>query len=238
MSELSLFPADLSPRPRLVNPIVEDIRLAGWRSAVKDCVDPVLAVVAALVLAPILLYLAALVRLSGKGPVLVHQVRVGRGGKPFSLVKLRTFVWSAGSDADPEDEIEPLLQATDDGLLAVLPPRVRLTKVGRGMRLTGLDELPQLFNIIAGRMSFVGPRPRPPQQAADLHYEALPLLLAKPGLAGLRQVAGIPAGTDRDVLDLHGVRSWSFGLDVAILVRAAQRLVAGTRGLRDPFLRD
>jgi lipopolysaccharide/colanic/teichoic acid biosynthesis glycosyltransferase len=151
------------------------------------------------------------------------------------LLKFRTVVWGPSRGGEPEDEVSPLLSTRDGGVLPVLPRQVRLTAVGRVLRLTGLDELPQLLHVVTGKMSLVGPRPRLPQQAAELPYEALPLLLAKPGLVGLSQAAGIPGGPDRDVLDLHYVRSWSFALDVAIVLRSVHRLLAAPTGLRDPF---
>lgn len=233
--ELSVFQPSLfgsSPHP---GPVIEDVRLIGAPSLVKDSLDRAGAALALVALAPLLLYLAVLVRLSGRGPLLVRQVRVGRSGRSFTLLKFRTLTWTPDADVDPEQELSPLLTRRDAGVLPLLPGNVRVTRTGRLMRLTGLDELPQLVNILLGHMSFVGPRPRLPEQAAELSRETLPILLAKPGLVGLSQVAGVRAGAERDILDVHYVRTWSFGLDLAIALRALRQLAVGPRDLRDPF---
>jgi lipopolysaccharide/colanic/teichoic acid biosynthesis glycosyltransferase len=241
VSDLTLFPSSIFAPARTVSPVstvspvIDDVRLSGWRSFAKDAADRVFAVVVLLLTAPVFGYLALLVRMSGRGPVFVRQTRVGRNGRLFTLLKFRTVQWSDASGLDPEDELAPLLQRTDDELLPVLPAAARVSRIGIMLRLSGLDELPQLVNVVTGKMSVVGPRPRLPEQAAELPYEALPLLLAKPGLLGLSQLAGVSSGPERDVLDVRYVRGWSFGLDVAIFVRSVRSLVSGPRELRDPF---
>lgn len=235
MSDLTVLQPGMFGVTPPTGSVVEDVRLIGWRSLAKDALDRAGAGLALVALAPLLLYLAVLVRLSGRGPVLVRQVRVGRGGRSFTLLKFRTLTWSPDADDDPEQELSPLLARRDDGVLPLVPGNVRVTRTGRLLRLTGLDELPQVVNILLGQMSFVGPRPRLPEQVAELAHDTRPILLAKPGLIGLSQVAGLHAGADRDILDVHYVRTWSLGLDVAIALRALRQLVVGPRDLRDPF---
>lgn len=184
---------------------------------------------------PLSIYLCVLVRLSSRGPVFVRQLRVGRGGRIFTLWKFRTTVWSGEPDPDPESELAPLLRNSSTEALSTVAEDVRVTRVGRFMRLAGSDELPQLVNILLGDMSFVGPRPRLPEQVTELPYESLPILLARPGLTGLSQVAGVTAGPRRDALDLHYVRSWTWTLDLVILLRAARLALASPRVLGDPF---
>jgi lipopolysaccharide/colanic/teichoic acid biosynthesis glycosyltransferase len=168
-----------------------------------------------LLLAPVLVAIAVAVKLDSAGPILFRQVRVGQGGREFTMLKFRTMV------ADAEARRADLLAHNQnaDGLLFKIADDPRITRVGRLLRRFSLDELPQLFNVLGGRMSLVGPRPPLPAEVALYDDSVRRRLLVKPGLTGLWQVSGRSDLTwDESVrLDLRYVENWSLLLDVMIL---------------------
>ncbi|WP_051213089.1 exopolysaccharide biosynthesis polyprenyl glycosylphosphotransferase [Rubritepida flocculans] len=194
----------------------------------KTAMDYALAAVAGLLLLPVLALAALAIRLDSPGPVLFTQTRVGRFGRPFRIFKLRTLTW------DP----------TDDGRVGVKGTDRRITRVGRFLRATCIDEMPQVFNVLRGEMSFVGPRPHVPRMEVRgvPIEEALPGYGArhrlKPGITGWAQVNGLSGtieemGMAREVLahDLAYVAEWSLWLDLRIIARTAAILMLG----RDAF---
>jgi putative colanic acid biosynthesis UDP-glucose lipid carrier transferase len=182
----------------------------------KRAMDVVLATVGLVTLAPILLLIALTIKLDSRGPVLYRQARHGLDGEVFSLIKFRTLRF-ATCDA-PEGRFR---QVTRDD------PRV--TRLGRPLRWTSLDELPQLVNVLRGEMSIVGPRPHP--IALNDHYAGkidryLERHAVKPGITGWAQVNGLRGETDtlnkmerRVRHDLYYVEKWSLGLDIRIIFR-------------------
>ena len=179
-----------------------------------------------LVLAPVLLGLALLVRLDSPGPVVFRQQRIGRDGREFTMLKFRTM------HAGPEPAGTLLAHGNDaDGVLFKLRSDPRITRVGRLLRRYSLDELPQLVNVVVGQMSLVGPRPALPGEVDRYDDDPRRRLVVKPGLTGLWQVSGrsdLP--WDEAVrLDLLYVDNWSLTLDLAILARTAGA-VLGHRG--------
>lgn len=186
------------------------------RRAGKRALDVVGATVGLVLLAPVFAVVAAAIRLDDGGPVLFRQARVGRSGQEFSILKFRTMCVDAESRvadlAQYDQGAGPLFKMQDD-------PRV--TRVGAFLRRTSLDELPQLWNVLTGTMSLVGPRPALPREVAVYRDFADRRLLVTPGITGLWQVSG---RSDLDWaegvrLDLHYVENWSFLHDVVILVR-------------------
>lgn len=177
---------------------------------VKAVADRVLALVGLLLLLPVLLLLALAVRLSSPGPALFRQTRVGLAGRPFTMLKFRTMA------LDAESRTGPVWAATADP---------RATPLGRWLRRTSLDELPQLVNVLRGEMSLVGPRPERPEflAAFEAQHPGYGVRhLVRPGITGLAQVEGWRGATElgpRLECDLLYIRHWSLGLDVAILVR-------------------
>lgn len=169
----------------------------------KTLIDRYVALAALLVAAPLLLYLVIRVRLDSPGPALFRQTRAGRGGRPFTLYKLRTM----RTDVDPYGDSP---QTGDDP---------RLTQLGRWLRETSLDELPQLLNVVRGEMSLVGPRPLYVQQIAEWNPRQRSRLLVKPGLTGLAQVNGRGALTleEKLELDVRYVESISPRNDVGLI---------------------
>ena len=142
--------------------------------ALKYALDTVAALSLLLLLLPLLLLIALAVRLESKGPVIYQQTRVGLGENPFQIYKFRTMVAQA-------DQMGPLLTAQNDP---------RITRLGKWLRRTSLDELPQLLNILKGEMSFIGPRPEVPPIVADYTPEQRQVFQVRPGLSGWAQING------------------------------------------------
>jgi exopolysaccharide biosynthesis polyprenyl glycosylphosphotransferase len=211
-SQLAALPAvSASPRLYLV---------------VKRLLDLVVAALLLLVLAPLLLCCALAVRLDSPGPILFRQQRVGERGKVFTMLKFRSM--TANVDPTPHREYVTAFiqgkatpQETERAKLFKLGNDRRITRVGRILRRTSLDELPQLWNVLRGEMSLVGPRP--PILYELEHYQPAHLqrLAVKPGMTGLWQVSGRSQTTFEEMvaLDLDYIRRRSLGLDLQILLR-------------------
>jgi exopolysaccharide biosynthesis polyprenyl glycosylphosphotransferase len=202
---------------------VDVCRLKRGRLVAKNALDRCGAAIGLLVLAPVLLAVALAVKATSRGPVLYHQARVGQYGRPFSFVKFRTMV--VGADRRDRDLVA---HSTADGLLFKIPHDPRVTRMGRFLRRTSLDELPQLWNVLRGSMSLVGPRPLP-VDPDDFVGDARRRLRVKPGITGLWQVAGRSELSWEETvrLDLRYVDHWSLGLDLAILLRTPWAVVRG-----------
>ena len=216
----------LSIRPVAGLPLLhlDEPELSGARKVVKLGFDVVTAAVLVLLLLPLLVVLAVLVRTTSAGPALFVQERVGRRGNTFHLFKFRTMA------VDAEQRLAELAHLNEhDGVLFKVRNDPRITRVGRFLRKYSLDELPQLFNVLRGEMSLVGPRPPLPSEVARYLGHTHRRLLVKPGITGLWQVSGrSELSWDETVrLDLQYVERWSLGLDISILVRTAGAVLAG-----------
>jgi lipopolysaccharide/colanic/teichoic acid biosynthesis glycosyltransferase len=190
-------------------------RHAGYRG--KRVLDVLVAGTALVLTAPVLGVAALLVRLETPGHAIYRQRRVGRDGAPFELYKLRTMVHGA--------------EQMGAGL-AVNVGDERITRVGAVLRRTSLDELPNLFNVLAGEMSIVGPRPTVQVQVDRYTERQRGRLAVRPGITGWAQVNGLRGETDtvdkmqrRVEYDLDYLRNWSLGLDLTILLRTAALVV-------------
>jgi exopolysaccharide biosynthesis polyprenyl glycosylphosphotransferase len=204
---------------------VEQPRFDGWQRVIKGGFDRVLAGLALLLLAPVLLTVAAAVRLTSPGPVLYRQERVGVQGRTFMMLKFRSMV----VDADKRLE-EIRAENISDGLLFKMRNDPRVTPVGRWLRRFSLDELPQLINILTGSMSLVGPRPPLPREVAGYDASVSRRLLVKPGLTGLWQISGrsdLP-WEESVQLDLRYVENWTLALDAQILWKTARAVLTST----------
>jgi exopolysaccharide biosynthesis polyprenyl glycosylphosphotransferase len=193
---------------------VDHPQLSGPRQVVKDLFDRLVAVLVLMVLAPLMLAIVAAIRLSDKGPALFTQTRVGKDGRPFKIYKFRTMV------VDAETRLAEIRQRNEfDGVLFKIREDPRVTAVGARLRKWSLDELPQLFNVLLGEMSLVGPRPALPDEAAEYATHVRRRLVVKPGITGMWQVNGrSDLSWDETVrLDLRYVENWSFALDLQIL---------------------
>jgi exopolysaccharide biosynthesis polyprenyl glycosylphosphotransferase len=196
----------------------------GGAVLLKEVTDLVGAVLLLVLLAPVLAVVAVAVRVDSPGGVLHRQVRVGLGGRHFSLVKFRTMVTAA------EQMREELARTNEhDGLMFKIRRDPRVTRVGRVLRRFSLDELPQLCNVVRGDMSLVGPRPPLPSEVAQYTDVELRRLSVKPGLTGLWQVSGrSDLSWDETVaLDLRYVDNWSPAVDFGILRRTVRAVIEG-----------
>jgi exopolysaccharide biosynthesis polyprenyl glycosylphosphotransferase len=190
----------------------------------KRVLDVVLAAVALVVLAPVLLVIALVVRMVDGGPVLFQQTRVGLHGRPFKVAKFRSMA------PDAERRLEGLrIQNEIRGPAFKLTNDPRLTRTGRVLRATSLDELPQIWNVLLGQMSLVGPRPPLPSEVEGYDLWHRRRLSMKPGITGLWQVQGRrEEDFDRWVeLDLAYIDRWSIWLDVKIIARTIPAMFQG-----------
>lgn len=187
---------------------------AGFRWMVKSVVDRVVAALGVLLLAPLLLTVALLVKLEDRGPVLYRQVRVGKDGMAFAMIKFRSMAVDA-------DQRVHELHVRNEGAGPLFKMRMdpRVTKIGAVIRRYSLDELPQLFNVLGGSMSLVGPRPPLPSEVARYSDDVHRKLKVKPGLTGLWQISGRSnlSWAESVRLDLRYVENWSLAMDLTIL---------------------
>jgi len=190
--------------------------------AVKRAIDVVGATVGLLLSIPIIGLAMVAIALESRGAVLYHQTRVGRDGRRFRVHKLRTM-WVDNDDREHAAYVAALIAGDADrhGALFKLQDDARCTRVGRFLRHTSIDELPQLWNVLRGDMSLVGPRPSTPEEADLMDTRARHRQDVKPGMTGLWQVNGRSRlGYDEMIdLDLEYARTWSPFEDLCILAR-------------------
>jgi exopolysaccharide biosynthesis polyprenyl glycosylphosphotransferase len=204
---------------------VEEPKLAGLSWLVKNVMDRALAATGLLVLSPLFLLVAVSITLSDRGPVFFRQRRAGREGKIFSVWKFRTMY------CDAEERLAALVDQNEgDGMLFKIRNDPRVFRVGRWLRASSLDELPQLINVFRGDMSLVGPRPLPAEDG-DFLGDVRRRLLVRPGMTGLWQVSGRSdlSWDDAVRLDLYYVDNWSLAFDLTILWRTVG-VVLGSKG--------
>lgn len=203
-------------------------RLEGSRRVIKRTFDIVMAIVLLVLFSPVFLVTAIAIRVEGPGPIFYSQQRVGRRGKAFAMFKFRSMVRGA------DDQLASLLdlQGTTNRPLFKVVDDPRITRVGRYIRRHSIDELPQLVNVVAGRMSLVGPRPQRPAEVALYDEVVERRLLVKPGMSGLWQVSGRSALSWEDALrlDLYYVENWSFMQDTMILFRTVRAVLSPGAG--------
>jgi lipopolysaccharide/colanic/teichoic acid biosynthesis glycosyltransferase len=231
-AELLIAPAvpDLAQQRVIVEPIggvvllrVEECRQRRGRLLIKATIDRVIAALLLVVLAPLFVAVALAVKLTSPGPTLYRQPRIGQYGSTFEFFKFRTMVVGAevrlDELADRNESNGPLFKVHQD-------PRV--TDLGRFLRRMSLDELPQLWNVVRGDMSLVGPRPLPVGSDVFVGDERRRLRV-KPGITGLWQVSGRSDLTWEETvaLDMRYVDHWSLGLDLAIMIRTPLTVLLG-----------
>ena len=198
-------------------------RPCGFVALTKGAIDRSLGLVALIIASPVILVCAAVVKATSSGPAFFKQTRVREHGREFAMYKLRTMTTDA---EDRLEELLPLNMVGGDGMFKmVVDPRV--TRVGAWMRRLSLDELPQLWNVVRGDMSLVGPRPGTPDEVATYDELAFRRLAVKPGLTGLWQVSGRSNLTwDETIrIDQFYVDNWLPRRDVAIALRTVKALV-------------
>ena len=218
---VSLWPAGGLPLLHVRAPV-----FSGPQRVLKGLIDRILAGVLLVVLAPAMLLIALLVRLSGPGAAIFRQPRVGRDGKEFMCLKFRSM--TSGAHVH-QPNVDHLNERRDSPMFKIrVDPRV--TKIGAVLRRYSLDELPQLVNVLRGEMSLVGPRPPLPEEAARFEAALRRRLLVKPGMTGLWQVSGRAdlSWSESVRLDLSYVDNWSPALDLRILLRTVVVVIRGT----------
>jgi exopolysaccharide biosynthesis polyprenyl glycosylphosphotransferase len=201
---------------------VEEPTLSGPAWLFKTVLDRMAAGIGLLVLAPLFIAVAIAIRVSDRGPVFFRQPRVGREGNTFRVWKFRTMY------VDAEDRLATLQDQNEtDGLLFKIKNDPRVFPVGRFLRASSLDELPQLINVLLGEMSLVGPRPLPADDG-DFLGDVRRRLLVRPGITGLWQVSGRSdlSWDDAVRLDLYYVDNWSLAFDLTILWRTVGVVLA------------
>jgi exopolysaccharide biosynthesis polyprenyl glycosylphosphotransferase len=221
--ELSSTLTDIDPQRLTVRPLgrfpvvyVEPIRRTGWRALAKRTFDVALAALGLLIVSPLAAGAAVAVRLSSPGPIIFRQTRVGLNGAPFQVLKFRTM------SADAEETLGELAGANEGaGPLFKMKDDPRVTGIGRFLRRTSLDELPQLWNVLRGEMSLVGPRPALASEMAAWDEDLYGRLRVRPGITGMWQVSGRSEASFEEYtrLDLYYVDNWSLVVDLIILAR-------------------
>jgi exopolysaccharide biosynthesis polyprenyl glycosylphosphotransferase len=200
---------------------VEIPRFEGGKHVLKRALDIVASSLGIVIVLPLCLVLAFLIHSDSPGPVLFRQERVGRDGRTFNILKFRSMVATA------TDDLAGLLDRNDgSGVLFKMKNDPRVTRIGRVMRKYSLDELPQLWNILKGDMSLVGPRPPLPAEVDGYEEHVNRRLYIKPGLTGMWQVNGRSdlSWQESVRLDLYYVENWSLIGDLVILWRTLRVL--------------
>ncbi|MER5811089.1 sugar transferase [Streptomyces sp. NPDC002033] len=196
----------------------------GMQTLLKSALDRAGAAAGLLLLSPLFLAVVLAIRLGSRGPAFYSQRRIGRDGVPFVMWKFRTMVVDA-------DRLKAELAGANenDGLMFKMRRDPRVTRAGRLLRRTSMDELPQLFNVLTGSMSLVGPRPPLPEEVARYDEVELRRLTVRPGMTGLWQISGrSDLSWDETIqLDLQYVDNWSFTSDVDVMGRTIRAVVDG-----------
>ncbi|TKV57348.1 sugar transferase [Nakamurella flava] len=203
---------------------VEEPRFRGPKLIAKTALDVGLATIGLVLLSPVLLAVAVLIKIKDPGPIFFRQNRVGYGGKVFRVWKFRTMIHGADKQVDKaKDEAgqtaSVFYKSANDA---------RITPLGRFLRKTSIDELPQLFNVVAGQMSIVGPRPLVPGEGAEIGNFLERRRLVRPGITGLWQVSGRSdvSAEERIRLDFYYVENWSVAGDLVIIGRTVKTVLA------------
>jgi exopolysaccharide biosynthesis polyprenyl glycosylphosphotransferase len=201
---------------------VEPWALPHRQLVIKRGLDLVASGLALIVAAPVMLVIAALIKLNDRGPVLFKQTRVGTDGNLFKVYKFRTMV------VDAEARLAELVASNErSGPLFKMDRDPRVTRVGRFLRASSLDELPQILNVLKGDMSLVGPRPALPSEVAAFDEELRDRTKVKPGITGLWQIEARdnPSFSAYRRLDLYYVENWSVSLDIVILFATIEHVI-------------
>ncbi|MET3709260.1 exopolysaccharide biosynthesis polyprenyl glycosylphosphotransferase [Arthrobacter sp. UYEF6] len=199
--------------------------LEGGQRVAKRLFDVIASALLIIVTSPIMAAVCLLIKLDSRGPILFKQERVGMEGSPFFMLKFRSMV------VDAEARLAELAHRNEgNGVLFKIKNDPRVTRIGRTLRRYSIDELPQLFNVLTGSMSLVGPRPPLPREVESYEYDVRRRLLVKPGLTGLWQVSGRSnlSWQDSVRLDLYYVENWSLAGDVVILLRTGRAVFHST----------
>ncbi len=204
---------------------IRTIGLTAWGRVIKRVFDIVVSSFLMLILVPLTIVVSGIIMLESRGGALYRSRRVGRNGMLFSMLKFRSMV------QDAEAKKKDILSANErtDGPLFKMKYDPRVTRFGRFMRKWSIDELPQIFNVFLGDMSFIGPRPHLPEEVEKYTDKQRQVLTIKPGITGMAQVYGRDANTfDREIeLDLFYIENWSLLLDTKIFLLTFRAIFQG-----------
>jgi lipopolysaccharide/colanic/teichoic acid biosynthesis glycosyltransferase len=217
--------------------VTDETKQGEGRYTLKRCLDIVGALIVICLLGSLMLVVAAAIALTSRGPIIFKQTRLGKGGVPFTFYKFRSMVPN-GDDGIHRQFVANLINGSQGQGAAAeaksapykLQSDPRVTPVGRFIRKTSIDELPQLFNVLKGDMSLVGPRPPIPYEAAQYQpWHLRRIVSIKPGITGLWQVEGRSKVTFNDMvrMDLRYIRDCSLAMDLRILLRTLLVVVRG-----------
>jgi exopolysaccharide biosynthesis polyprenyl glycosylphosphotransferase len=201
---------------------VKSVALQGFNLFLKRGLDIFFAIGALIVAAIPMALIALFFKATSPGPVLFKQQRVGKGGRQFTCYKFRSMV------ADAEQRLHELLPQSDvSGVMFKMKNDPRVTPLGKFLRRTSLDELPQMFNILKGEMSWVGPRPPTPREVEQYNEWHLKRLDVSPGLTGLWQVSGRSDLSFEDMvkLDIYYAENWSLAVDAMIILKTIPAVI-------------
>jgi exopolysaccharide biosynthesis polyprenyl glycosylphosphotransferase len=203
---------------------VHKTTISRGKRIVKRAIDVVLAIAGGVLALPLMAILACAIRLDSSGPAVFRQLRVGKGGRQFWCYKFRSMHEGA---EDERDRLEALNER--DGAAFKIKDDPRRTRVGRWLRRSSMDELPQIYNVLRGDMSLVGPRPPLPEEVTQYEAWQLSRLEVAPGITGLWQVSGRSNLTfdDQCLLDIYYIENWSPYLDIKILLRTVPVVFTG-----------
>lgn len=207
-------------------PMVELKRtpLDGWGRIIKRTFDVISSIILIILFSPLMILTAVAIRLDNPGPVFVKLQRIGYRGMPFKILKFRSMIVNAHSQK------KELLKYNErpDGPLFKMERDPRITRVGRLIRRTSIDELPQFFNVLVGTMSLVGPRPHEPEEVAQYQKHQRRLLSIKPGITGMAQTAGRSdlSFEDEVKLDTFYIEHWTLKLDAQILLKTPWAVIS------------
>jgi exopolysaccharide biosynthesis polyprenyl glycosylphosphotransferase len=222
--QLSLSKVDVNDLGGIPLVGVREVSIGQGALLIKRGMDILLAALALTLGAPVALLIALAIRLDSPGPIIFRQTRVGKGGKLFKIYKFRSM------RAGAEDEMESLRELDEiDGITFKIRRDPRMTRLGRFLRRTSLDELPQFWNVLRGDMSVVGPRPNIPSEVAEYKEWQKQRLEVPPGLTGLWQVSGrsLLSFDETALLDIYYIENWSLWLDFRILLRTIPTVLSG-----------
>jgi exopolysaccharide biosynthesis polyprenyl glycosylphosphotransferase len=204
---------------------VERPEFKGLRRIVKSVFDRSAATFGILLIAPVLIGLAVAIKVSSCGPVFFRHERIGMGGQPFHVLKFRSMV------PDADKVIDLLIDQSEGNAVQFKMKRdPRVTRVGAVMRRYSFDELPQLFNVLGGSMSLVGPRPHVTREVEQYGFDMARRLLVKPGITGLWQVSGRSdlSWDDSVRIDVRYVENWTLTFDLMILWKTFGAVLRGS----------
>ncbi|OGQ10220.1 MAG: hypothetical protein A2026_12675 [Deltaproteobacteria bacterium RBG_19FT_COMBO_46_12] len=224
-SQPNLFPLDLD----------DSVKPRKFQDVLKRCIDIIGAIVGLLLFSPLMLVTAIAIKADSPGPIIFKQLRIGRKGNRFSFYKFRSMYFNGDDHLHREyvtnlikGDLKEINQGDEEAPLYKIKSDPRVTPVGKIIRKTSIDELPQFFNVLKGEMSLVGPRPPLPYEVEKYEtWHLRRILEVKPGITGLWQVDGRSTTSFDDMvrLDVRYARNWSLWLDAKILLKTVRAVI-------------